>query len=1106
MTVQEWLGEENTLGIDIWEKKYRNNNENLDQHIDRLANKNPVLHRLLEDKKFMFGGRTTANRGTAKKASMMNCYSRGFVEDSLDDILQVNTDIGLTFKTQGGQGLSLSKLRPKGCGINGGQFQSDGIIPFMELYNRTTESISQGGSRKGALLMGLDIWHKEAPDFITIKSEEGRIQKANLSLEIDDEFMECIKRYYETGEVITKHIVRDYDGSKIEYDVTPIELYRLMMEKAYEWGEPGCIFTNRFRNYNLMEFCPDYNIEICNPSLRKGTKVLTDRGIVSIEELAHTKFKVQTLSGNYANAECFLSGKNKPLYEITLENGEKYFATKEHKWAILNNGRYTKTFTEDLQSGDWIPYTKNKSLGFGEKGTYEDGFFIGYWYGDGHLTVRKDDNRYQYGFTFGKEKAEVGILDFVVKKLSQITNKTINYCTRNRGIEDWYEICCGDSTLKKYMFEFGVYEDKHIFPKEIYSTLSEEFRKGFVDGVFSADGSVATANKGEGICLTTCSYMFAKSMGDLLWWYGIRNHINKCTTKLDGKEFDRYDLRISKRATKIFSEIFHLTHSTKQEKINNMADNIRKMTSDGHIKVKSVKLTDLHEDVYDIHVYDDSHTFRINHCVTGNCGEQPLGKNSACDLGSINLSEFVIDPFEETARFDFDDFAVAIDEGIRALDEIIDENKDNHALEAQKEMSLDYRNVGLGVMGMWDMLCKLNIIYGSQDSKCFIDSLMGFMFRRAVIASSRIAKEKGAFPKYSSKLLESKIFKKHFSDDDIKLLEIDKYGLRNCSLLSIAPTGSIGTMLNISTGCEPAFQISYKRKTESLNNGQEVYYDVYTGLAREYMKKYNTENLPETFKTAADIHWKDRIDIQAILQEHVDTAISSTVNLPNNIKLDEIEKLYLYAWEKGLKGVTIYRDGCKRGGILTTDKNTQEDNTSNQLERGMIIKADDNCIGKKRTIITGCGTLHCEAFFDPDTGELLETYFSKGSTGGCHNFMIGLSRMISLAARGGIDVYSIVDQLQSSGTCPSYAVRKATKHDTSKGSSCPVAIGNALISMYEEMKNDIGDDDESLKTENKPVKIKENKSNKPKCPECGEELFFEGGCNICKSCGWSKCD
>lgn len=172
------------------------------------------------------------------------------------------------------------------------------------------------------------------------------------------------------------------------------------------------------------------------------------------------------------------------------------------------------------------------------------------------------------------------------------------------------------------------------------------------------------------------------------------------------------------------------------------------------------------------------------------------------------------------------------------------------------------------------------------------------------------------------------------------------------------------------------------------------------------------------------------------------------------------------------------------------------------LERGMIIKADDNCIGKKRTLTTGCGTLHCEAFFDPETGQLLETYFSKGSSGGCQNFMIGLSRAISLAARGGIDIYSIVDQLASSGTCPSYAVRRATKHDTSKGSSCPVAIGNALIDMYNEMQNDLfddGDGDEFIESTNKQI-------NKAKCPQCGGELIFEGGCNTCKSCGWSKCD
>lgn len=265
MTVQEWLGKDNQLGIDIWEKKYRYNNESFDEWLDRVSGGNEDLKQLIKERKFLFGGRTLANRGTNKKGSFSNCYSRGFVEDDLEDLMQASSDIAKTFKAQGGQGISLSKLRPKGCGINSGQFESDGIIPFMEIYNRTTESISQGGSRKGALIMTLDVWHKEAEDFIKIKSEEGRIQKANLSLEIDDKFMELVDEFYKTGKKLYMTISRDYNGNKVEYEVCPIDLYKLMMEKAYDWAEPGCIYTNRFRNYNLMEFDTDYNIESCNP-------------------------------------------------------------------------------------------------------------------------------------------------------------------------------------------------------------------------------------------------------------------------------------------------------------------------------------------------------------------------------------------------------------------------------------------------------------------------------------------------------------------------------------------------------------------------------------------------------------------------------------------------------------------------------------------------------------------------------------------------------------------------------------------------------------------------------------------------------------------------
>ena len=512
-------------------------------------------------------------------------------------------------------------------------------------------------------------------------------------------------------------------------------------------------------------------------------------------------------------------------------------------------------------------------------------------------------------------------------------------------------------------------------------------------------------------------------------------------------------------------------------------------------------------------------------------GEQPLPKHGACNLGSINLSEFVKYPFAKDAYFDEDDFIEAVRIAIEALDIVLDENINNHALPKQKEMAEKYRNIGLGTMGMHDMFIKLGITYGSKESIEFIDSLMDLMFRTSVIKSSELAKEKGVFPNYNANLLKSHIIKNHFTDDELHELEIDKYGLRNCSLLSIAPTGSLGTMLNISTGCEPLFALYYTRKTESLNGGEDKYYKVYTGIAKEYMDNYGKE-LPEYFNTSKDINWKDRIDMQAALQSHIDTAISSTINLPNSATQEEIEKLYLYAWEKGLKGVTIFRDGCKRVGILSTDNSKKEDKENKEettkaetttkdntnfsvedLPRGVVINVDNDVIGKKRKLITGCGSLHCIALFDPTTGDLLETYLSKGSTGGCNNFMVGLSRMISTSARGGVDIYTIVDQLKSTGACPSYAVRSATKHDTSKGSCCPMAVGNALLDMYEELHRELFDDDDVDNEDNAPVKkvttnntVIKTTSKKNPCPNCGEELAFEGGCNICKNCGWSKCD
>ena len=414
----------------------------------------------------------------------------------------------------------------------------------------------------------------------------------------------------------------------------------------------------------------------------------------------------------------------------------------------------------------------------------------------------------------------------------------------------------------------------------------------------------------------------------------------------------------------------------------------------------------------------------------------------------------------------------------------------------------------------------MEVAYGSAESIEICDKIGRIMAYNAIWESAELAFHyREPYPKYKGSVRDSTFYTKHIErmscvDDLVKA-----HGIRNSQLLTIAPTGTLSTMLRISGGIEPVFANYYERTTQSLY-GKDVVYKVYTKIVDDYMKANNItddNDLPEWFVTAQTLNYKDRINMQAVWQSHIDASISSTVNVPNDFTKEQTYDLYMLAHDKGLKGITIFRDGCKRTGILNTSNanNMEPSKTPEKLSRGVIIEANDNVIGKKRKLITGCGSLHCTAFFDPDTGELMETYLSKGSTGGCNNFMIGLSRMISLSARSGCDVHTIVDQLNSCGVCPSYAVRKATKNDTSKGSCCPIAVANALLDMYNELQEELGlvsekradinSDETSIPDSDECVEQLKTSSNEI-CPECGEPLFFEGGCNICKNCGWSKCN
>lgn len=497
------------------------------------------------------------------------------------------------------------------------------------------------------------------------------------------------------------------------------------------------------------------------------------------------------------------------------------------------------------------------------------------------------------------------------------------------------------------------------------------------------------------------------------------------------------------------------------------------------------------------------------------CAEEPLPAGGSCLLGSMNLANFVKEAFTAHASFDFDEFNRSVTIAVQAMNDVLDEGLPLHPLQEQRDSVRQWRQIGLGIMGLGDMLIKLGITYGSDEAVKLCHEIGFTMADTAIASSALLAKEKGPFDScHTEEIMSTPYFQTNTTEKTAKLVQ--QYGLRNSQLLTIAPTGTLATMLGISGGIEPIYANFYERKTESLH-GTDVYYKVYTPIVEKYMKQHGIKddaNLPEYFVTALTLEYTHRIAMQAAWQQHIDASISSTVNVPNNFTVEDTERLYMMAWEKGCKGLTMFRDGCKRAGILTTHVQEPAVPVAGVgLERGEIVSIDDNVIGKKRKLVTGCGSLHCIACFDPETGALLETYLSKGSTGGCNNFMIGLSRMISISARAGIDIYTIIDQLNSTGNCPSYSVRRATRGDTSKGSCCPMAVGNALLDMYTEVQAELQQQLEianGKKTVRKaqayPKADKKITADSMFCPQCGEPLVFEGGCNTCKNCGWSKCN
>ncbi len=477
---------------------------------------------------------------------------------------------------------------------------------------------------------------------------------------------------------------------------------------------------------------------------------------------------------------------------------------------------------------------------------------------------------------------------------------------------------------------------------------------------------------------------------------------------------------------------------------------------------------------------------------TNPCGEQPLLPYESCNLGSINLNAFVKD-----AAFDYAAMRAVVCKAVHFLDNVITVNR--YPLPEIEKMTKNLRKIGLGVMGFADVLYKLGIPYNSEEAVALAREIMCTIQQTAKAASAALAEKRGAFPLFSKSTLK------------------DGAPLRNATVTTIAPTGTISIICGASSGIEPVFALVYVRNVMDDDKLLEVH-PYFEQVAKErgfYSKElmeevaekgslHDIDAVPEDirrlFVTAHDIEPEYHIRMQAAFQEYTDNAVSKTVNFKHSATIEDVAKVYEMAYELGCKGVTIYRDGSRAAQVLTvgTGKEKKGDSAVS-AEYGNIRPRERPKVtqGVTQKIRIGCGNLYVTVNYD-DNG-ICEVFTNVGRAGGCPSQSEATSRLISMALRSGMDINVIIEQLRGI-RCLSTLRRKGVSV-----LSCPDAIGRALEQVMNMRNGKELVPVESQKVSRRPTMPLGPENAKRICPDCGAILEAEGGCNICKNCGYSHC-
>lgn len=931
-----------------------------------------------------------------------------------------------------GIGYEFSTLRPRGAYVSGAGAYTSGPLSFMDIYDKMCFTVSSAGGRRGAQMGTFDVGHPDVMEFIKAKRENGRLRQFNLSLLITEEFMEAVKsgtdwplafplREKELDDRIalddpeqviwrewptTEGLVARPDGKvacRIYRTIPARRLWDLIMNSTYDYAEPGFILIDKVNDLNNNWWCE--NIRATNPCVTADTRLHTQYGLVPIGELYATKAPLQVTVDKRAICKgakgvelraavpAFMTARQAEVYRVVTKAGYEIKATAWHDFHTQRG----KVKLKDLQPGDELLIQSGKGQ-FGTQGSRELGELIGLIAGDGHFTHHGKNQKVATLSLWGDDRdlAE-GIAAYVNSLISGLSTNGRAYRVKPLPIPDRNQIMITSALLARFFEHYGFTGRTKFKVPEVVWRGNEECVKGYLRGLFHADGTVNISGKSLScsIRLASSQVGLLKEVQVLLANLGIfcRIHQRRKPGKRllpDGKGGKKlysckadHELIIDGESRDHFMREVGCLGDAKNNKYQEwVADKVLRKTQPFRSRIATIEYVG-REAVFDT-TQADHNTVIFNGLVTGQCGEQPLPEFGSCLLGSVNLTKFVRDPFTDRARFDWDTYNETVAVFTRMLDNVVEVN--GLPLAQQRHEILTKRRHGMGYLGLGSTLTLLRMKYGDPDSLEFTERVTREMALTGWRTGLELAHEKGPAPimdeefEITPELLrkrpelerdgyqpgdrvKGRVLHARYSRYMQRVAEIDpelvdelaETGCRFTHHTSIAPTGTISLSLanNASNGIEPSFAHHYSRNVirEGRKSKEKVdvfsfellaYRELIDAHAMPYSDKAE-ERLPDYFITADDVSPKQHVDIQAAAQKWIDSSISKTANVPTDYPYEDFKGIYLYAYEQGLKGCTTFRfNPAAFQGVLVKEQDLENTLYTFTLEDGSEVTVKGN--------------------------------------------------------------------------------------------------------------------------------------------------------------------